>query len=403
MEKAKVIFQLEGVNFTVQCSIKDKMKDICQKFAIKVEKNINSLVFLYGGNQLNFNLNFENMANSLDKERKEMQILVYTNELDNFICPKCGEKIKINTEKIDNIILSINNIKDTLNGAKLIIDNIIKTSSMNSVNMQLKSVNLILNSINDEILKNNEKLKNLLNDNESNLPYWNYNLLDKKTEELKNENIIPIDFKFSKTISNDIFKRNFYNKRACIFIFCDNKAYIAFGENSLNLVGYDIDEQEKFTIFKKLHKEFFDSVRHYYDYENDRDLLITASPFGRHVTVINFKREESEKIIDLNFQSKNNVIINTAYFINDIILIPFSSYTDGTIKFYNMNEEFISELEQNLGFILHLNVYYEEKSKNNYLLITNTIGIFSYNMEKSSIKKFIPKMTPEEEKKNAFN
>ena len=169
MEKANVLFQLEGVNVIVQCSIKDKMKDICQKYVTKVEKDINSLVFLYGGNQINFNLSFEELAYSLDKERKEMKVLVYTNELENFICPNCGRKIKLNTEKIDNIILSINNIKETLNGAKLIIDNIVKNSSMSSVNMQLKSVNLILNSINDEILKSNEELKNLLNDNGNNI------------------------------------------------------------------------------------------------------------------------------------------------------------------------------------------------------------------------------------------
>ena len=79
--------------------------------------------------------------------------MVFINELDNFGCPNSGEKIKLNTEKIDNIILSINNIKETLDGAKLIINNIIKNSSMNSVNMQLKSKNSILNSMNEEILK----------------------------------------------------------------------------------------------------------------------------------------------------------------------------------------------------------------------------------------------------------
>jgi surface protein len=203
MEKAKVIFQLEGVNIAVLCSIKDKMKDICQKFSIKVEKNINSLVFLYGGNQLNFNLSFREQANSLDKERREMQVLVYTNELDNFICPKCGEKIKLNTEKIDNIILSINTIRDTLNGAKLLIDNIIKNSSLNSVNMQLKSVNLILNSINDEIIKSNEKLKNLLNENQfKNIIKGELYI---KQEELNNKIVL-----FNSDIKNkiDVFLNN---------------------------------------------------------------------------------------------------------------------------------------------------------------------------------------------------
>ena len=84
------------------------MKDICQEYVNKIDKNINSLIFLYGGNQLNFNLNFNQQANSLDKERNIVKILVYKNEDNECICPKCREKIKINTEKLDDIILSIN-------------------------------------------------------------------------------------------------------------------------------------------------------------------------------------------------------------------------------------------------------------------------------------------------------
>jgi len=39
-----------------------------------------------------------------------MKVLVYTREDDEFMCPKCGEKIKLNTERIDDIISSINNL-----------------------------------------------------------------------------------------------------------------------------------------------------------------------------------------------------------------------------------------------------------------------------------------------------
>ena len=117
MLEANVIFTLDGVDVTIQCSKKDKMKDICQKFANKVQKNINSLLFLYGGNQLNFLSNFKDLA----KDKTEIKVLVYTKEDDDFICPKCGEKIKLNTEKIDDIILSINNLKETIDSAKSIL------------------------------------------------------------------------------------------------------------------------------------------------------------------------------------------------------------------------------------------------------------------------------------------
>ena len=45
MLEANVIFTLDGVDVTIQCSKEDKIKDICQKFGNKVQKNLNSLFF----------------------------------------------------------------------------------------------------------------------------------------------------------------------------------------------------------------------------------------------------------------------------------------------------------------------------------------------------------------------
>ena len=92
-----------------------------------------------------------------------MKVLVYTKEDEGFTCPKCGEKIKLITERIDDIILSINNLKDTIDGAKLIIESVIKTSTVNHVNIQLKSANLILNTLNEDIEKTKVKVNNLMN------------------------------------------------------------------------------------------------------------------------------------------------------------------------------------------------------------------------------------------------
>ena len=80
MAEAKIIFELEGINIEIQCSNQDKMRDICQRYVNKIGKNINSLLFLYGGNQINLELSFNSQANSIDKDKKEMKVLVYKNE-----------------------------------------------------------------------------------------------------------------------------------------------------------------------------------------------------------------------------------------------------------------------------------------------------------------------------------
>jgi len=178
MSEAKIIFNFEGRDLTIQCSPEDKIKDICQKFATKIDSNVNPLIFLYGGNKMNMELKFKEQAYSMDKDNKEMKVLVYKRDNDDFTCPNCNTKFKLNTEKIDDIILSNNNIKDTINGTKFIIDNIIKLSTDNNISIELKNINILLNTINEDINKNNEKLKILLN--ESNV------ILNNKLNEINN-------------------------------------------------------------------------------------------------------------------------------------------------------------------------------------------------------------------------
>ena len=72
MQKANVKFTFEQKNVIIQCSTDDNMKDICQKYANKMELDINSLIFLYAGGNLNFQLSFKEQVNELDIIRNEM-------------------------------------------------------------------------------------------------------------------------------------------------------------------------------------------------------------------------------------------------------------------------------------------------------------------------------------------
>jgi len=59
------------------------MRDICKKFAKEKKRYINSLLFLYEGNQVNFDLSFLDQAISLDRNNNEMNILVYEKKTIN--------------------------------------------------------------------------------------------------------------------------------------------------------------------------------------------------------------------------------------------------------------------------------------------------------------------------------
>ena len=70
---AEVIFSYEANNINIQCDINDKMKDIINKFLLKIEKkddNI-SLYYLYNRTSINKELAFNEQAYDLDKNRKK--------------------------------------------------------------------------------------------------------------------------------------------------------------------------------------------------------------------------------------------------------------------------------------------------------------------------------------------
>ena len=55
---ATVLFIYNGVETKIQCNINDKMRVIIDKFIFKVKIDANKAQFLYGGNQVNFDLTF---------------------------------------------------------------------------------------------------------------------------------------------------------------------------------------------------------------------------------------------------------------------------------------------------------------------------------------------------------
>ena len=107
---AKVIYLYDGNKIPILCCNQERMKEICIKFAVKVKKDINVLLFLYNGQEVNQEKTYEQIINSTDKQRNAMNVVVYeinqtykTNQTlaksKEIICPKCGENALINISR----------------------------------------------------------------------------------------------------------------------------------------------------------------------------------------------------------------------------------------------------------------------------------------------------------------
>ena len=176
------------------------MKDICINLSNKINTDIDSLTFLYGGRILNL----EKKYNEITKENK-ITILVYKNENEEEICPKCGRIL--NNKKLDDIISSNNKINNKLKGLnnqiETIINILINKKDIDNANSQLENILDVINKINEDIKKINNEL-NLMKIND----IQNNNLkLNKINENINKDLNIPNeiqmnDSKLNKTNEN---------------------------------------------------------------------------------------------------------------------------------------------------------------------------------------------------------
>ena len=77
---ATVELLFNGATTTIQCKENDTIKEILDKFCVKVGQNIKDLCFLYGGKIIELNKTFYEVASVEDKKRKIMSIIVTDNE-----------------------------------------------------------------------------------------------------------------------------------------------------------------------------------------------------------------------------------------------------------------------------------------------------------------------------------
>ena len=73
------IFIYNGKKVLIQCNLEDKMRNICEKFAVKADIKVDSKIYLYNNKPLNINpeLNksFGQQINSTDTGDKEITVL----------------------------------------------------------------------------------------------------------------------------------------------------------------------------------------------------------------------------------------------------------------------------------------------------------------------------------------
>ena len=144
MSQVTVEFQYNGETITIQGKDNESMKVFYERFANKAAINIREtgIIFSYNGtwnNNFDENKTFIQTANSLDKQRKKMVILVAESrdqepqeellqDSDDIICPKC-EKFALMYLK--NYKISLSNCQNNHNTNNILLPEFEKTQKIN--------------------------------------------------------------------------------------------------------------------------------------------------------------------------------------------------------------------------------------------------------------------------------
>ena len=139
-----VNFTFNGAITKIQCLANQTMKDICNNFASKIGINLNKLQLLYNGNQVKYELTFNEYISLIDRDRNEMNILVYEiistiiNENDNLIkskeiiCPQCLESCRI---KFNDYKIALYGCKNGHQINNILLDEFYNTQKINELNI----------------------------------------------------------------------------------------------------------------------------------------------------------------------------------------------------------------------------------------------------------------------------
>ena len=418
-------FNFNGIKTTIQCKPDEKMKDICQKYANKIEIDKNNLYFSYNGKagkEFNEELMFEEMINSEDKTRNLMTILVFSNELKNnsvitdiikskdVICPECKESIKMdivnykvilsdckNNHKFDKILLNEFDDTQKIDRIKIICDICETSNKSNAYNKQFFRCNTCQKKICPLCQSKHDKSHKMINYDDKNYVCETHNEIYNSYCEKCKINLCTMcegEHKHKKIYFKDII----INKDDLIAQMEEIKKNIVLFNNRakfiINIVNDVLDKINKY------YKIYEDIINNYDDKNKNYEILCNLNKIkynNINQELDNIIKSES---ISRRFKSIYNMYVQMN--LDEISIIYDNNEKKKEIKIFG--EYFVENNKKNCKMI-YKGVEYELKEKYNFGIfekitdqfeiklkgMTNVINMssmFSYVTQLSSLPDF---------------
>ena len=245
---SKIIFTYKGIDSIIHCGMKEKMKNIFHKFMLNNNLEKTEINFLYNEKEINEELTFEQIANTKDKNRKTINILVKEIN-ENFI----QDNININ-----------NKIENNDNNNKKFAQDIKNNSSNNDIDKNNIDQDINIeknNSDNNKKIETSTNKDDEMNVNDKDIHTYSFNCGIKINIVANKSNNNPnLKYKLDIINTNDSYGLNDIFE---VYISLkDKKQYIVSPNINYNLDIFSLIDN-KIIISLEEHKNRISSIRYF--------------------------------------------------------------------------------------------------------------------------------------------
>ena len=236
--------------------------------------------------------------------------------------------------------------------------------------------------------KKKRKFKKIGNEYKNVLQKKRKKIFEKKpSKKLKNkkENKIP-SITFYKILENESLSFYDIDNTFIVFESYDNLIYLVYSNETLSIVLYNLVDEKKICEIKNAHKDFIQNFRHYQDESEKRDLVLSIS-LDNNIKLWNINNFECI----YNYEKVNNSgFLYSACFLNDNNNKYILSCNDGftfseSIKVFDFYGNMIKEIKDSYDSTNFIDVYYDNKSTNKYIITGNSDYMKSYNYDLNEV------------------
>ena len=252
----------------------------------------------------------------------------------------------------------------------------------------------------DEKEKNKESNKDKMKEKE----LTDIKILNKKTDRAKNEinlenddkklNINEntnnqIDIHFGMDIINDSYSNDTaVDNMFIVFKAINNILYIIYAKDKPSIIIYNLIDNKKINEIKNAHTCYINNFKHYLDKINKRDLVLSISSFDNNIKLWNINSMDC--LLNIKSAYKKGEMYSACFLYADsqIYIVSCNDYypdKPGPIKVFNLEGKKVKEINNSKERTFFIDIYYDNKFDNIYILVGNKNYVKSYDYLKNTL------------------